>query len=96
MPVMSASVGRAAGDLIDVLEELRETSRGAHPATLTEAGLGPALRTLARRSAVPVELHVGTDSRYPPPVEVAAYYVVSEALTNTAKHADASLAEVAV
>jgi signal transduction histidine kinase len=96
LPALRAGVGRAADDLIDVLEELREISRGIHPATLTEGGLGPALRTLARRSAVPVELHVGTDSRYPPPVEVAAYYVVSEALTNTAKHANASLAQVAV
>ena len=96
LPALRAGVGRAVDDLIDVLEELRELSRGIHPATLTQGGLGPALRTLARRSAVPVELHVGTESRYPPPVEVAAYYVVSEALTNTTKHADASLAEVAV
>jgi signal transduction histidine kinase len=96
LPALRAGVGRAADDLIDVLEELREISRGIHPAALAEGGLAPALRTLARRSAVPVALHVGTDSRYPPPVEVAAYYVVSEALTNTAKHADASLAEVAV
>jgi signal transduction histidine kinase len=96
LPAVRAGVGRAVDDLIDVLEEVREISRGIHPATLTEGGLGPALRTLARRSAVPVELHVGTNSRYPLPVEVAAYYVVSEALTNTAKHADASLAEVSV
>jgi signal transduction histidine kinase len=77
-----------------VVEELREISRGIHPAILSEGGLGPALRTLARRSAVPVDLRVDTQSRYPPPVEVAAYYVVSEALTNTAKHAGASQAEV--
>ncbi|HST63960.1 MAG TPA: GAF domain-containing protein [Mycobacteriales bacterium] len=96
LPALRAAVGRAVDDLIDVLDELREISRGIHPAILTEGGLGPALRTLARRSAVPVDLYVGTDSRYPPPVEVAAYYVVSEALTNTAKHADASLAEVVV
>jgi signal transduction histidine kinase len=96
LPALRAGVGRAADQLVDVLKELREISRGIHPATLTEGGLGPALKALARRSAVPVELHVGTDCRYPPPVEVAAYYVVSEALTNTAKHAVASLAEVAV
>jgi signal transduction histidine kinase len=96
LPALRAGVGRAADQVVDVLKELREISRGIHPATLTEGGLGPALKALARRSAVPVELHVGTDCRYPPPVEVAAYYVVSEALTNTAKHAVASLAEVAV
>jgi len=62
-----------------------------------EAGtLGPALRTLARRSAIPVELRVDTESRYPPPVEVATYYVVSEALTNTTKHAGAGQAQVVV
>jgi signal transduction histidine kinase len=67
-----------------------------HPAILSEAGLGPALKSLARRSAVPVELDVRLEGRLPPPVEVAAYYVVSEALTNTAKHANASVAKVAV
>lgn len=56
----------------------------------------PALRTLVQRSPVPVELHLDAESRYPPPVEVAADYVVSEALTNMTKHADASQAEVRV
>jgi signal transduction histidine kinase len=78
------------------MEELRELSRGIHPAVLSHGGLGPALRVLARRSAVPVELRVKTESRYSPPLEVAAYYVISEALTNTTKHAGASRAEVAV
>ena len=96
LPALRAGIGQVAGDLTEVLDELREISRGIHPAMLSEGGLGPALRTLARRSAVPVELHVETASRYPPPVEVAAYYVVSEALTNTAKHAGASQAEVVV
>jgi signal transduction histidine kinase len=93
---LRADIGQAAEELIEVAEELREISRGIHPSVLSEGGLGPALRTLAQRSSVPVELHLETDSRYPPPVEVAAYYVVSEALTNTAKHADASHAEVVV
>jgi signal transduction histidine kinase len=93
---LRAGIGRAADGLAEILEQLREISHGIHPAILSEGGLGPALRTLARRSAVPVELRVATGSRYPPAVEVAAYYVVSEALANTAKHADASLAEVAV
>jgi signal transduction histidine kinase len=61
-----------------------------HPAILSKGGLGPAIRTLARRSAVPVDLHVAVDRRLPETAEVAAYYVVSEALTNAAKHAQAS------
>jgi signal transduction histidine kinase len=77
-----------------VLEELREIARGLHPAILTESGLRPALRALARRSAVPVSLHVKVGQRLPEAVEIAAYYAVAEALTNTAKHAQASTAEV--
>jgi GAF domain-containing protein len=79
-----ASVG---SDLDEVLGELRELSRGIHPAILSEGGLGPALRTLARRSVVPVELRVGSEGRLPERVEVTAYYVAAEALTNVAKHA---------
>jgi signal transduction histidine kinase len=94
LPMLRTGIGQAADDLIEVVDELREVARGIHPAVLAESGLGPALRTLARRSAVPVDLKVGTQSRYPPPLEVATYYVVSEALTNTAKHAGASRAEV--
>ncbi|HEU4349456.1 MAG TPA: GAF domain-containing protein [Actinoplanes sp.] len=80
---LRAALGRVADGLTAVLDELREISRGIHPAILSEGGLGPAMRMLARRSAVPVELTVATDSRYPTSAEVAAYYVVSEALTNT-------------
>jgi signal transduction histidine kinase len=83
-------------ELDEVLGDLRELSRGIHPAILTEGGLGPALRNLARRSPVPVEVRVGTQARLPQRVEVAAYYVVSEALTNVAKHANASLVQVEV
>jgi signal transduction histidine kinase len=79
-----------------VLEDLGEISRGLHPAVLTTAGLRPALRTLARRSVVPVGLEVQVIGRLPEPVETAAYYVVCEALTNTAKYARASAAEVEV
>jgi signal transduction histidine kinase len=85
-----------ADGLAGALEELQEIARGIHPAILAQGGLGPALRTLARRSAVPVELELRAETRLPEPVEVAAYYVVSEALTNTAKHAHASAAHVAV
>jgi signal transduction histidine kinase len=77
--------------LTDVADELREISRGIHPAVLTEAGLTPALRTLARRSAVPTDVVVRLDERLPADVEAAAYYIASEALTNVAKHARASL-----
>src|SRR4029077_10960833 len=75
--------------LKDASDELREVSRGIHPTILTEAGLGPALRALARRSNVPIDVDVDLDERLPAPVEAAAYYIASEALTNVAKHAHA-------
>jgi signal transduction histidine kinase len=87
--------GVAAG-LTSVLDELREIARGIHPAILAERGLHPALKTLARRSAVPVRLDIRLEGRLPEPVETAAYYVVSEALTNTAKHAHATVVDVQV
>jgi signal transduction histidine kinase len=89
-----SEVADVAAELTAVIEELREISRGIHPAILSEAGLRPALRALGRRSAVPVELDVRVDSRLPAPVEAAAYYVVSEILANAAKHARASVVEV--
>jgi signal transduction histidine kinase len=82
--------------LTGALEELREISRGIHPAILSRGGLGRALTALARRSAVPVELDLRAQRRLPEHVEVAAYYVVSEALTNAAKHAHASVVHVAL
>src|SRR6202165_4368282 len=82
--------------LVGVSEEVQEISRGIHPAILSKGGLGPALKTLARRSAVPVELSLGVHERLPESAEVAAYYVVAEALTNTAKHAQASKVDVRV
>jgi signal transduction histidine kinase len=77
-----------------ISEEVQEISRGIHPAILSKGGLGPALKALARRSAVPVELVLDVDRRLPDPAEVAAYYVVAEALTNAAKHARASAVTV--
>jgi signal transduction histidine kinase len=85
-----------AGGLDDVLDELREIARGIHPAILAEGGLRPALKTLARRSAVPVRLDVSVDERLPEQIEIAAYYLVAEALTNIAKHAHATIADVQV
>jgi signal transduction histidine kinase len=87
---------RTAQALNDVVEELREISRGLHPAVLERGGLEPALRALARRASVPLMLNVTVSGRLPERIEVAAYYVVSEALTNAAKHARASRAEVDV
>jgi signal transduction histidine kinase len=80
-----------ADGLGTALDELREISRGIHPAILSEAGLGPALKALARRSAVPVEVDFCLSSRPAEHLQVAGYYVASEALTNTAKHAQASV-----
>jgi signal transduction histidine kinase len=83
-----------ADGLGTALDELREISRGIHPAVLSEAGLGPALKALARRSAVPVELDLNLGPRLAEPLEAAGYYVASEALANAAKHARASVIEV--
>ena len=83
-----------AEGLKDVSDELREIARGIHPTILTEAGLGPALRALARRSEIPVDVEVRLDERLPAPVEAAAYYIVSEALTNVVKHAHANVVEL--
>jgi signal transduction histidine kinase len=82
--------------LVDVSDELREMSRGIHPAILSKGGLGPALRTLARRSTTPVNLDVAVPRRLPDYVEIAGYYVVAEALTNATKHAQASQVHLAV
>jgi signal transduction histidine kinase len=82
--------------LADAVAELREISRGIHPAILSQGGLGPALRTLARRSAIPIDLNTAKNVRLPEPVEVAVYYVTSEALANAAKHAQASCIEVSL
>jgi PAS domain S-box-containing protein len=91
---LKGDVSRVAGELESVLDDLREMSRGIHPAILAEGGLGRALMTLARRAAIPVEVDVRTKTRLPEPIEVAAYYVVSEALTNAVRHAQASVVRV--
>ncbi|WP_082943570.1 DUF4118 domain-containing protein [Mycobacterium sp. 1274761.0] len=83
-------------ELSATAENLREISRGLHPAVLSEGGLRPALNALARRSALPVVLDVQVGSRFSQQVEVAAYYAVAEALTNASKHAHASEVSVRV
>jgi signal transduction histidine kinase len=94
LPEIGTEISKVADELNEVVEDLREIARGIHPAILSEGGLGPALRTLARRAAIAVELDVAAIGRLPEPVEVAAYYVVSEALTNATRHAHASVVEV--
>jgi signal transduction histidine kinase len=95
-PELPVAIGQIVDGLTGVLAELREISRGLHPAILSEGGLEPALRALARRSAVPTTLSMRVAGRLPERVEVPAYYVVSEALTNTAKHAMASMVDIDV
>ena len=93
---MKCELSVLADGLGTSLEEVREISRGIHPAVLSEAGLGPALKALARRSAVPVELHLDLGPQLADRVEVAAYYIASEALANAAKHAQATVVDVRV
>jgi signal transduction histidine kinase len=93
---LTAHLDGLAAEIGDVLDEVREIARGLNPPALADGGLRPALRTLARRSAVPVRLDVGVAGRLPDQIELAAYYVIAEALTNAAKHADASEAQVQV
>ncbi|MEV7968044.1 DUF4118 domain-containing protein [Sphaerisporangium sp. NPDC088356] len=89
---LRGQLSRTVESLGGVLEDLRELSRGLHPAILSKGGLGPALKMLARRSAIPVELNVHAVRPLTERVEVAIYYIVSEALTNIAKHAHATAA----
>jgi len=86
----------AQDEITQSLEELRAVARGIHPAVLTGHGLAVALEQVAARASVPVRLAVGADGRFPEQVEVAAYYVVAESLTNIDKHACASRASVQI
>ena len=93
---LRAQLSNAVSGLAGLYSDLQELSRGMHPAVLSKGGLPSALKALARRSSVPVELTVGVDRRLPESVEVAAYYVVAEALTNAAKYAEADVVTVEV
>jgi signal transduction histidine kinase len=86
-PQLRIDLADIADGLVAAIDDLREIARGIHPAVLARGGLGPALKALARRSPLPVELDINLDGRFPDHLEVAAYYVVTEALTNAAKHA---------
>jgi signal transduction histidine kinase len=91
-----SELGRVVDGLTAALDDLREIALGIHPAGLSEDGLTPALKRLVARSPLRVNLDVRADGRFPEPVEVTAYYVVSESLTNAAKYADAPVVDVAV
>jgi signal transduction histidine kinase len=93
---VQSELSRVVDGLTDALAQLQEISRGIHPAILSEGGLGPALKALARRAPIPVALEVRVEDRVSEGVEVAAYFAVSELVTNTAKHAQASSIKVDV
>ena len=95
-PAMTQLLNDAASDLDEALHELRELSRGLHPAVVTDAGLAGGLETLAERPGVPVSLFIDLPGRLPDVVEVAAYYLVAEALVNAKKHAAAEQVTVRV
>jgi PAS domain S-box-containing protein len=91
---LKSQLSHVVSGLTDISTDLQEISRGIHPAILSKGGLGPALKTLARRCPVAVFLDLKIDRHLPDSVEVGAYYIVAEALTNTAKHSRASQVEV--
>ena len=93
---LRARLGDLAAEANGALDELREIARGLHPAALARGGLPRALPSLARRCPVPVHLAVHIDGRLPDPIELAAYYTVAEALTNTAKHAHATAVDIGI
>jgi PAS domain S-box-containing protein len=89
-------LGEVDADLVNAIDELRELARGIHPAVLTDGGIAPALRGLVRRSPVPAEVLCSCTERFAARVEATAYFVVAEALTNAARHAEAKGVEVEV
>jgi signal transduction histidine kinase len=95
-PVVADSVAAIADGLTTALAELRELARGIHPSILVDEGLAPALRSLSERSAVPVRLLAIPPERFEPAIEAVAYFVISEALANAAKHASAEEVSLAV
>ncbi|MDQ1568075.1 MAG: hypothetical protein QOF96_2955 [Actinomycetota bacterium] len=93
---LRAELSQIATSLAGAIADLQDLARGIHPAILSQGGLGPALRTLARRSATPVALDLTSIERLPDPIEAAAYFVASEALANATKHAQASAIDVSL
>lgn len=95
-PVFGQLLQESVAELDEAMRQLRELARGIHPAVLTDSGLAAALQCLAEQSPMPVRLTAMPTRRLSPAVEIAAYYVVAEALTNVAKHARASAVTVQV
>jgi signal transduction histidine kinase len=91
-----AEVDEVRDELAATRRELRDLCQGVHPAILVEVGLGAAIRALARRSPLPVRVHLRADGRLPGSCEVTAYYVAAEAFTNAAKHANASAVDILI
>lgn len=95
-PALVSGIDEASGQLREALSELRQLAQGIHPAVLTRAGIGPALRSLVEVSPIPVDIVEVPSTRYSEAVEAAVYFCVSEALANVTKHAQASLISVVV
>jgi signal transduction histidine kinase len=93
---VAADVDQMRDELAAARQELRDLSQGVHPAILVEPGLGAAVRALARRSPLPVRVHVRAGARLPRSSEITAYYVAAEAFTNAAKHAGASVVDIVI
>jgi predicted ATPase/signal transduction histidine kinase len=93
---LAGELDELAGEVTGALDELRVIAHGIHPAILAKKGLDTALHALARRSPIPIDLDVRTKGRLPQPIEITAYYLVAEALTNAAKHAHASAVTVTI
>ena len=90
----SQMLDEAIGSLLEATKELRELARGIHPAVLTDQGLAAAVAEIAERAPLPVELDCSLVERLPPPIEAAAYYVVTESLTNVARYAEATVVKI--
>jgi signal transduction histidine kinase len=88
-PKLEELLNDVSTDLAETLGELRELARGVHPALLTDQGLGPAIDSIARRAQIPTRVVSMPKERLPPPVEAAGYFLVSEGLTNAARHSSA-------
>jgi signal transduction histidine kinase len=95
-PEVEKGLDELTRDLENVVEEIRVFSQGLHPDLLTRSGLGPSIRSLARRSAIPVEVDITDRVRYPEAVEIAVYFAVSEGLANATKHSQASVVSIRI
>jgi signal transduction histidine kinase len=95
-PALGSLIDSASKEAREAIIELRELARGIHPAVLTQTGLAGAVQALAERSPIPITISEVPQQRFPAAIEATAYFVVSEALANVAKHSQASTARVAI